>query len=159
MDKPLDVEQSQAVAKQIKSKGKASFENAHRAALVTEDATYVQGFLVYEGSPFKPIEHSWLEVSDRLIDPSFPHLNRSAEQLFYFPAQRLTAKQLKKAIEDAQEDYPEDDPLPIYGKAPYEYYGDVMLGGKDYVEAHQAAEAKCKELNKPKSRNGTGGEI
>ena len=49
MDKPLDVEQSQAVAKQIKSKGKASFENAHRAALVTEDATYVQGFLVYEG--------------------------------------------------------------------------------------------------------------
>jgi len=31
-----------------------------------------------------------------------------------------------------------------------------MLGGKEYVEAHQAADAKCKELNKPKSKNGTG---
>ncbi len=154
MDKPLDVEQSQTVAKQIKSKGKARFENAHRAALVTDDVTYVQGFLVYEGAPFAPIEHSWLEGSDRLIDPNFPHLNRSADQLFYFPAHRLTPKQLKKAIEDAQEDYPEDDPLPIYGKAPYGYYGDVMLGGDDYVKAHQAAEAKCKELNKPKSKNG-----
>jgi hypothetical protein len=156
MDKPLDVEQSQAVAKQVKTKGKASFDNAYKAALVTEDATYVQGFLVYEGALFKPIEHGWLELSDRLVDPTFPHLNRKAEQLFYFPAQRLTVKQLKKAIEEAQEDYPEDESLPIYGKSPYEYYGDVMLGGKEYVEAYQAADAKCKELNKPKSKNGTG---
>ena len=159
MDKPLDVEQSKAVAKQIKSKGKASFENAHKAALVTEDATYIQGFLVYEGAPFMPIEHGWLEVSDRVIDPNFPHLNRSADQLFYFPAHRLTPKQLKKAIEEAQEDYPDDDPLPIYGKAPYEYYGDVMLGGADYANAHKAAAAKCKDLNKPKSKNGLGHEV
>lgn len=56
-------------------------------------------------------------------------------------------KQLKDAIEEAKEDYPEDNPLPIYGSAPYEYYGDVMLGGKEYLEAYQAAEAKCRELN------------
>jgi hypothetical protein len=36
---------------------------------------------------------------------------------------------------------------PIYGTSPYEYYGDVMLGGKEYVAAYEIAEAKCKELN------------
>jgi hypothetical protein len=152
MDKPLDVERSLEIAKTIKSKAKSSFENAYKAALLTEGATYVQGFVVFEGSPFKPIEHGWLELDDRRIDPNFQHLNRTAEQLFYFPAQRLTVKQLKKAIEEAEEDYPEDDALPVYGKMPYEYYGDLMLGGKDYLNAHQAADTKCKELNKPKAR-------
>ena len=52
------------------------------------------------------------------------------------------------AIEEAQEDYPEDDPLPIYGEMPYEYYGDSMLGGQDYQTAYQAANEKCKELNR-----------
>ncbi|MGV0025677.1 hypothetical protein [Phormidesmis priestleyi] len=153
MDKPLDVERSLEIAQTVKSKAKSIFENAYKAALVTEGATYVQGFVVFAGSPFKPIEHGWLELDDCLIDPSFQHLNRKADQLFYFPAQRLTVKQLKKAIEEAEEDYPEDDALPVYGKMPYEYYGDLMLGGKDYLNAHQAAEAKCKELNKPKSRD------
>jgi hypothetical protein len=153
MDKPLDVERSLEIARTIKSKAKSIFENAYKAALVTEGATYVQGFVVFEGSPFKPIEHSWLELDDRLIDPNFQHLNRKADELFYFPAQRLTVKQLKKAIEEAEEDYPEDDALPVYGKMPYEYYGDLMLGGKDYLNAYQAAEAKCKELNKPKARD------
>lgn len=153
MDKPLDVERSLEIAQTVKSKAKSIFENAYKAALVTEGATYVQGFVVFAGSPFKPIEHAWLELDDRLIDPNFQHLNHKADQLFYFPAQRLTVKQLKKAIEEAEEDYPEDDALPVYGKMPYEYYGDVMLGGKDYLNAHQAAEAKCKELNKPRSRD------
>lgn len=153
MDKSLDAERSLEIAKTIKSKAKASFENAYKAALVTEGATYVQGFVVFEGSPFKPIEHGWLELDDLIIDPNLVYLNRKAEQLFYFPAHRLTVKQLKKAIEEAEEDYPEDDALPVYGKMPYEYYGDLMLGGKDYLSAHQAAEAKCKELNKPKSRD------
>lgn len=152
MDQSLDVERSLEIAKNIKSKAKASFENAYKAALVTDGAIYVQGFLVFPGSPFKPIEHGWLELADKLIDPNLPHLNRKTEQLYYFPAHRLTVKQLKKAIEEAEEDYPEDDALPVYGKMPYEYYGDLMLGGKDYLEAHQAAEAKSKELNKPKPR-------
>jgi hypothetical protein len=50
----------------------------------------------------------------------------------------------------SQEDYPDDPPLPVYGDAPYEYYGDVMLGGKDYQTAYAQALAKCKELNRPK---------
>ncbi|KAM3091551.1 hypothetical protein ACKFKG_25110 [Phormidesmis sp. 146-35] len=153
MDKPLDVERSLEVAQTVKSKAKSIFENAHKAALVIEGATYVQGFVVFAGSPFKPVEHAWLELDDRLIDPNFQHLSRKADELFYFPAQRLTVKQLKKAIEEAEEDYPDDDALPVYGKMPYEYYGDLMLGGKDYLTAHQAAEAKSKELNKPKSRD------
>jgi hypothetical protein len=98
-------------------------------------------------SPYKPIEHGWLELSDRLLDPNLPHLNRKPEQIFYYPAQKLTAKQLRKALEEAEEDYPEDDPLPIYGSTPYEYYGDLMLGGKEYTAAYEAALAKCAELN------------
>lgn len=150
MSKSLDTTLSTEIAKRIKSKAQASFDNAYRAALETKDAMYVQGFLAFAGDPFKPIEHSWIELEDQIIDPTLPHLNRKAQGLHYFAAQRLTVKQLKAAIEEAQEDYPDDNALPVYGAMPYEYYGDVMLGGKEYLEAYQAAEAKCKELNRPK---------
>jgi hypothetical protein len=153
MDKPLDAAQSIELANVIKSKAKASFQNASKAISLIEGALYVQGFVVFVGAPYKPVEHSWLELDDRIIDPSLPHLNRKSEQLHYYPAQKLTAKQLKSAIEEAQEDYPEDDPLPIYGSSPYEYYGDVMLGGKEYQAAFEAANGKSKELNSPKHRH------
>lgn len=153
MDKPLDAEQSIEVATRIKSKAKDSFENAAKAVSTVDGAVYVQGFIVFVGSPYKPVEHGWLELDDRILDPTFPYLNRKPEQLHYYPAQKLTAKQLKKAIDEAKEDYPEDDPLPIYGSTPYEYYGDVMLGGKEYLKAHEEANAKCVELNPPKQRN------
>ncbi|SRR5579883_2554681 len=156
MDKPLDVEQSIDLATRISSKAKAPFNNAYRAALATAEATYVQGFLAVAGQPYKPLEHAWIELSDRRLDPNFPYLNRAADALYYFPAQRLTVKQLKAAIEEAKEDYPEDDPLPIYGTAPYEYYGDLMLGGKDYLEAYNAATAKCQALNQPIKPNANG---
>lgn len=144
----VDEELSRATAEQVKSKARSPFDNAYRAALATKGAVYVQGFLSFAGQPYEPIEHGWIEVDDRIIDPSLPHLNRKATGLYYFPAQRLTVKQLKAAVEEAQEDYPEDDPLPIYGPPPYEYYGDVMLGGKAYQAAYEAALAKCQELNR-----------
>lgn len=153
MDKPLDAEQSIEVATRIKSKAKSSFQNAAKAIATVEGALYVQGFVTFVGSPYKPLEHSWLELDDRLIDPTFPHLNRKPEQLHYYPAQKLTAKQLKKAIEEAKEDYPEDEPLPIYGSTPYEYYGDDMLGGKEYTQSYETANAKCIELNPSKNQN------
>jgi hypothetical protein len=143
LDEPFSIE----VAKKINSQAQTTFENTYRAALVTDGAVYVQGFLASSGKPYGPIEHSWLEVDDRIVDPTLPHLPYNAENLHYFPAQRLTVKQLKAAVEEAKEDYPEDNPLPIYGDAPYKYYGEVMLGGKDYMESHQAAEEKCQELN------------
>jgi hypothetical protein len=146
MDKSLDEARSLEIAEQVKSRPKTPFENAYRAALATEGAIYVQGFVAIAGKPFKPIEHGWLELDDRIIDPTLPHLAKPLQNIHYFPAQRLTIKQLKAAVEEAKEDYPEDNPLPIYGAMPYEYYGDVMLGGKDYLEAHQAASAKCREL-------------
>jgi hypothetical protein len=153
MDKPLDSEQSIALATRIKSKAKVSFQNASKAVSVIDGAMYVQGFLAAAGAPHKPIEHGWLELDDRILDPSLPHLNRKPENLHYYAAQRLTAKQLRKALEEAQEDYPDDDPLPIYGSTPYEYYGDLMLGGREYAMAFEAAKAKCAELNPPKHRN------
>lgn len=146
MSKALDEALSLEVAKQIGSKAKKPFDNAYKAALAVQGATYVQGFLAITGNPYRLVEHAWIEVDDRIIDPNLPHL-RSTKDLHYFSAQSLTVKQLKAAIEEAKEDYPEDDPLPIYGAMPYEYYGDVMLGGKDYLEAYQAAEAKCSALN------------
>jgi hypothetical protein len=106
----------------------------------------VQGFVILADKPTQLIEHGWLEVGEHLIDPTLPYFNRSAHDLYYFPAQRLSVKQLKAAVEEAQEDYPDDPPLPVYGDQPYEYYGDVMLGGKEYLEAYQAAEAKISEL-------------
>jgi hypothetical protein len=145
MNKPLDEARSQELAQHVKSKAKAVFDNAHRGALATKTATYVQGFLVMAGRK-QPLEHAWLELEDCLIDPSLPYLNRQNQELYYFPAQRLSVKQLKAAIEEAKEDYPEDPPLPIYGTTPYEYYGDVMLGGTEYQAAYQAAEDKCREL-------------
>ncbi len=151
MNKPLDAEQSIELAARIKSKAKSPFENAYRAAMAMIEATYVQGFLAFAGQPHKPLEHSWIELDDRILDPTLPYLNRSAEALHYFPAHRLTYKQLKAAIEEAKEDYPEDDPLPIYGASPYEYYGDFMLGGKDYLAAYNAATAKCQELKQAKT--------
>lgn len=149
LDEPLSI----ATAEQINSKARAPFDNAYQAALKLKGAIYVQGFLAFAGKPYKPIEHSWIELDDRVIDPSFPHLGKPALALHYFPAQRLTVKHLKAAIEEAKEDYPDDDPLPIYGSQPYEYYGDVMLGGKEYLAAYEAAVAKCTELNQPHINN------
>lgn len=149
MTKSLDTEASIELAQRIKSKAKDPFHNAYKAAVLTPTAKYVQGFLVFAGKPYKPIEHGWLELEDRIIDPTFPHLHKNAEELYYFPAQSLSNKQLKAAVEEAEEDYPDDDALPVYGKAPYEYYGDIMLGGIDYKNAYEAAQAKSRELNSP----------
>ena len=146
MDKSLDEAVSIEVSERVKSKAKTPFDNAYRAALATDGAVYVQGFLAFAGKPHKPVEHGWIEVGDRIIDPTLPHLNKKPENLYYFSAQSLTVQKLKAAIEEAKEDYPEDDPLPIYGSTPYEYYGDVMLGGKEYLDAYEAAETKRKEL-------------
>lgn len=151
MSKPLDTTLSLEIATNIKSKAKDSFDNAFKAAKLMKESMYVQGFLVTEGKPYKPIEHSWIELEDRLVDPTLPHLNKTEQELYYFPAQRLSVKQLLAAVEEAKEDYPDDPPLPVYGDAPYEYYGDVMLGGHDYQSAYKQALAKCKELNRPKS--------
>ena len=151
MSKSLDVALSTEISKRIKSQAKARFDNAYKAALLTEEAIYVQGFLVFAGEPHKPIEHSWVELDNCLVDPTLPHLSKNPEQLYYFPAQKLSVKELKAAVEEAKEDYPEDEPLPIYGAAPYEYYGDIMLGGADYQAAYTEAMAKCRELNKPKN--------
>jgi len=40
--------------------------------------------------------------SDRIVDPSLPHLGRKAADLYYFSAQELTVKKLKAAIEEAK---------------------------------------------------------
>ncbi|MBW4679205.1 MAG: hypothetical protein KME19_03695 [Microcoleus vaginatus WJT46-NPBG5] len=150
MTEPLNEMLSREIAKRFKSKAKTCFDNACKAALATEGAIYVQGFLAIAGGPYKPIEYSWIEIEGQIVDPTFPHLGQSAENLYYFPAQRLKIKQLKAILEESKEDYPEDDPLPIHGDPPYEYYGDVMLGGKDYQTAYNLAVAKCTELNKPR---------
>ncbi len=147
MSKPLDETLSIEIAKRIQSKANDCFDNAYKAALLTEGAMYVQGFLTFAGEPYSPIEYSWIELEDRIVDPTLLHLNKNAQELYYFPAQRLTVEQLQATVEEAKEDYPDDDPLPVYGAAPYEYYGDVMLGGNDYLEAHKQAEAKSRELN------------
>jgi hypothetical protein len=147
MNLPLDEALSREVAERTKSKARQPFENAYKAALATAGAVYVQGFLIYASKPYRLVEHGWLEVNDHIVDPNLPHLKKKAEELIYFPAQRLTVNQLKAAVEEAKEDYPEDNPLPIYGSMPYEYYGDVMLGGQEYLDAYQAAELKCRELN------------
>jgi hypothetical protein len=148
MNKPLDEALSRDIGDRIKSKARAPFDNAHKAAIATEGSTYVQGFVVFLGKLHQPIEHAWIEVGDRIVDPNFKFLNKKAEDIHYFPAQHLTVQQLKAAIEEAKEDYPEDNPLPIYGSTPYEYYGDVMLGGKEYQAAYEAATQKAKELNR-----------
>lgn len=147
MNRSLDEGLSIDTAQRINSKAKSSFDNAYKAALSSEGAIYVQGFLVVVAKPCQLLEHSWIELDDRIIDPTLPHLQKQGREFYYFPAQHLTTKQLTAAVEEAKEDYPEDDPLPIYGAAPYEYYGNVMLGGKEYLQAYQAAEAKSQELN------------
>lgn len=149
MSKQLDESLSREIANTINSKDKQCFQNAYQAALATEGSVYVQGFLVLAAQPYRIIEHAWIEREAQILDPTLPFLNRKAQDLYYYPAQQLTVKQLKAAIEEAKEDYPEDNPLPVYGAAPYEYYGDLMLGGADYLAAYQAAEAKWKELNDP----------
>jgi hypothetical protein len=151
--KTLDEAQSRAIAKAAKRKAKTPYDRAYAAITAVPDAVYVQGFVVFPGAPFAPVEHAWLEVGEAIVDPSFPSLNQPAANLHYFPAQELTLAQLNRAIEVAKEDYPEDDPLPIYGTEPYDYYGDVMLGGTAYTTAFAAAKAKSRELNaiKPKS--------
>lgn len=146
MTKPLNLERSAEIAQQIKPSIRNCFERAYQAALILQDALYVQGFLVLPAKPYTPIEYSWLELEECLLDPT-PHSgNFAATELFYFPAQRLSLTQLKAALEDAKEDYPDDEPLPVYGYTPYEYYGEVMLGGKEYQDAYKQAQAKCKTL-------------
>ncbi len=154
LDETLSIE----LANRIKSDSKNCFENAYQGVLAmsrqggdsNSKITYVQGFLVIPGTPYKPLEYGWIELEKQIIDPTFPHLGYLAQDLYYFPAQRLTVKQLQIILEESQEDYPEDDPLPVYGKQPYEYYGNSMLGGSDYQAAYEMAVAKCRELNQPK---------
>ncbi|WP_333119358.1 MULTISPECIES: hypothetical protein [unclassified Microcoleus] len=146
LDETLSIE----IAARIKSNRKNCFDNAYKAALATDGAIYVQGFLAVPGSPYKPIEYSWIELDERIIDPTFPHLGFIAQDIHYFPVQRFSVKKLKAIIDESKEDYPEDDPLPVYGNQPYEYYGDVMLGGSDYQNAYDLAASKCRELNQPK---------
>ncbi|MBD3884491.1 hypothetical protein IFO70_22370 [Phormidium tenue FACHB-886] len=153
MTTQLDEERSLDIAQQIKSKDNKPFDNACKAALAIENARYVQGFLVVAGQPNKILEHAWIVLDDSIIDPSWVHLHRQVADLHYFAAQSLTVKQLKATLEESKEDYPEDDPLPIYGAMPYEYYGEVMLGGKDYLKAYQAAEAQYKALNQRSAEN------
>lgn len=146
MSKSLDVVVSTQIAERISSKANKCFDNAYQAALLDDRYLYVQGFLVLGVEPFSVMEYGWIELEDQIIDPTFVSLNLDAEYLHYFPAQTVKVKQLKAIIDESKEDYPEDDPLPIYGTAPYEYYGEIMLGGKEYLTAYQAAEAKCIEL-------------
>jgi hypothetical protein len=138
--KPLDLELSKQITKQIKAIPKQIFENTYKAALKVENALYTQGFLAIAGNA-KPQEYSWLELPDSVIDVNLPKNN--LVERFYFPAQHLSLDRLKIAIAEAKEDYPEDDPLPIYGNEPYEYYGEVLLGGKEYQTAYAAAMEKC----------------
>lgn len=153
MDKLLDEAGSLEIAAQIKSKAKKPFENAYQALLATEGAVYAQGFLVIKRKPYQLLEHAWIELDSRILDPNLPHLAKESQEMWYFTAQTFTVKKLKAILEESKEDYPEDDPLPIYGDAPYEYYGDVMLGGKEYLSAYQAAAAKCQELNQSNLEN------
>lgn len=147
MSKSLDVTLSTQLADRIGSKANKCFDNAYQTALLDDRYLYVQGFLVVGVEPYSIMEYGWIELDDQIIDPTFVSLSKDAEYLYYFPAQSLKVKQLKAIIDESKEDYPEDDPLPIYGNAPYEYYGEVMLGGKEYLAAYQAAEAKCIELS------------
>jgi hypothetical protein len=149
----LDVDRSLALAKQVKAKAKTPFDNAARAAAETPGAIYVQGFVAVDHKPFEPIEHAWIEVEEAILDPNLNFLEVTAEAkaspearsavIHYFVAQQVTPKKLKAAIEEAQEDYPEDPPLPIYGPMPYEYYGDKMLGDQAYQTAFLEAERQC----------------
>lgn len=147
MSKSLDINLSTEIAERIGSKANKCFDNAYQAALLDDRYLYVQGFLVVGVEPYSVMEYGWIELDDQIIDPTFVALNLDAQYLYYFPAQSLKVKQLIAVLEESKEDYPEDDPLPIYGTAPYEYYGEIMLGGKDYLAAYQAAEAKCIELS------------
>ncbi|WP_035994977.1 hypothetical protein [Leptolyngbya sp. KIOST-1] len=146
MPPTLNESLSLEISEQIKSKAGAPFGNTHRAVLTLTGATYVQGFVVLNNGQYEPLEHAWIVLGDDIIDPTLPHINKAQQEIYYFSAQSLSIKALKAFIEEAQEDYPEDPPLPIYGAPPYEYYGDVMLGGKDYVNAYQAAQLKSSEL-------------
>lgn len=143
----LDVTLSIEIAQRINISSPNCFDNAYQAALLTVDSMYVQGFLVSAVEPNVPIEYAWIEIEERIIDPTLLYLHKNQQELYYFPAQSLSVQQLTQAIEEAQEDYPEDDPLPIYGTPPYDYYGEVMLGGAEYSAAYSAAIAKCQELN------------
>ena len=149
MSKPLDPTLSIEIGKAIKSKPNDSFNNAYKAALSNKTCMYVQGFLVFAGYPYKPVEHGWIELDNCIIDPSLPHLDKNPEELYYFAAHSLSVEDLEAQVEEAKEDYPEDKPLPVYGDMPYEYYGDIMLGGNDYKLAYEEALVKSKELNKP----------
>ncbi|MGF1515574.1 MAG: hypothetical protein ACFB5Z_18000 [Elainellaceae cyanobacterium] len=146
MNKPVDDARSTQVASAIKSKARQPFQNAYQALQHVEQGSYVQGFLVISGSPFNPHEHAWIETDDAIVEPSLPHLGQPAAALCYFAAQTLSASKLASAIEVAKEDYPEDDPLPVYGNMPYAYYGDVMLGGEDYQQAYLKAQALSQTL-------------
>ncbi len=146
MNKPVDEALSNQVAGAISSKASQPFQNAYQALQQVEQGRYVQGFLVIIENPFSLQEHAWVETDDAIIEPSLPHIGYSADALRYFPAQILSEADLASAIEIAKEDYPEDNPLPVYGDAPYAYYGDVMLGGEPYQEAYQQAQALSQQL-------------
>jgi len=148
MDTVLDAVGSMELAKKINSKARKPFDNACKAAISTSGAIYVQGFLAIAAKPHKPMEHGWIQLGDRILDPNLPYLNAEPETLAYFGAQQWTAKQLRAVLEESKEDYPDDDPLPVYGSAPYEFYGDLMLGGREYQQAYEAADAHCQALKR-----------
>jgi len=151
--KLVDEALSVQVATTTGSKANQPFDNAYRALLHVDQGIYVQGFLVVAGNLFNPQEHAWIETESAVVDPSLPHLGQPSTALHYFPAQALTPVALAAALEIAREDYPEDDPLPVYGDAPYAYYGDVMLGGQAYQQAHRQAQTFSQLLVQRETQN------
>ncbi len=147
MNEAVNIELSLELAQRIKPPTRNCFERVYQASLLTEGSLYVQGFLVLPHPPYVPIEYSWITLEESIIDLTKKHLKNSQEH-YYFPAQSLTRKELKSSVEEAVEDYPEDEPLPIYGETPYCYYGEVMLGGEAYKNAYEKALAKCRELKR-----------
>lgn len=106
----FDLELSQKFSKGAKLK--ACFENCYRLFLYPENtefpfnrAKYVEGYIWYEDGPQLTIHHAWIELDDKVIDPTrivLAKRTKAVLNLHYKAKRRVTRKTLMTAIADGR---------------------------------------------------------
>lgn len=104
MNQELNHQLSQQAAELVKAQPKACWRNAILAQQHYSKANYVEGWVVSRGVV---IEHGWLEMEDKVIDPTLiSRLNNDAEPPTYFPGVRYTCEEAFDVLAEREGELP-----------------------------------------------------
>ena len=126
----LDYDLSMKVAKQIGAKLGQCYKNAFNTLpLVNPGALYVQGLATSHKLSFIPLDHGWVEVNGKIVDPTWVDMI----DVQYWPIQKWTWDEVLTQLENQKQ---MSLPLIMVSVQQNEYVDHIMkfidkLNGKD----------------------------